>query len=104
MIALAPPAPSYVMPAPHAASAGRSPDLQLHVTRAGKMVTVTTTVITGAQGHYTAGESGDGLGNWMAAGSAERFVGLAPGSWTLTVTWVGTGGWASQTVTRHVTG
>ena len=104
MLAAAHIPPPLVRPAAHVTSAGRDPDLRLHVTRSGKMVAVTTTVASGAQGHYTAGESGDGLGNWMAAGSAERFIGLAPGSWTLTVTWIGSGGWATETVTRHVTG
>ena len=96
--------PSYVIPAPRSTSAGRDPDLQLHVVRSGKMITVTTSVAAGAQGHYTAGETGDGLGNWMAVGSVERFTGLTPGRWSVTVTWVGSGGWASETVTRHITG
>ena len=94
--------PPLIRSAAHVAVAGQDPDLRLHVTRAGKMITVTPTVAPGAAGHYTAGETGDGLGNWLPAGSGERFTGIAPGSWTLTVTWTGTSGWGTETVTRHV--
>jgi hypothetical protein len=93
---------AHVRPAPRILSPGRNPKLELHLSRSGKMVTVTTSVAAGAQGHYTAGASGDGLGNWAAVGSSERFTGVDPGDWTLTATWVGSGGWATETLTRRV--
>ena len=85
-----------------ALAAARSPQLTLHVSHVGRMITVTTSVAPGAQGHYAVGATGDGLGNWAVVGSTEKFTGIAPGDWTLTVTWTGIDGWSSTTVTKTI--
>ena len=94
-----PPSPP---PAQLIAYAGRNPRLHLHVTRTARAITVTAAAAPRARGHLSVAESGDGLGSWTPVGATERFTGLTPGSWTLTVTWVGTGGWATETVTRRL--